>query len=1077
MLTNHISFRISINAIEIKITDIFPKFGHFNMSFEKFTVDVLRNGNIQGSLLSANMYREFNGNIDKFIYEFTGDDKRQSKYPLVVFSYKKFDKTNTLDVYAWNFMVEYYTIWLQLIENEVHEQPPVEAVLEVLPESTPSSNVSVLRKLDVKFNLHDCSIGLSPGRLNCKGFVCIERGTADLTIGENQLYIKSSFRDISVLLIDDIKNITTAGRVTDSLPHGYRSPVAWFSSVGCLNIGYINVTHVGVTVTSNVEAIKARNERLKIKDKLSVLELKINLDEHTINVCADSTHTLVQLINDLKEPIVFLDEEKFKVQLLDKVDLLEEIGNIFGESTNSSRSDDNTPKLRESMGSLNILDEYIPESGGDSFEQDMANLNISNSVLNDSNLTSIDEEHFTMEDRHNHGNRVAIPVLMFINASKIHIRLFDGYDWDETRQVIKGAVKRVETQAVEEMSSSSPFKANSKARVQFEDDMDDSDVAPPLIGETLYQSIHLSIPAGVNPSLLTRNINKNVQSEEKEDPLDVNYKNLKLKRSQFHKLAIEVSNLEVIVSVFTTRDPRDTSIDVSGLPESEIVNQVDLKVENFEILDKVPTSTWHKFVGYLRTAGERELLTKSFKLSLQNVRPNSNLCATEAIIDVSILPLRLYVDQDTLDFITRFGEFKDSRFELPIDDILYIQKFKISSLKIKLDYKPKKIDYAGIGSGHTAEFINFFILDGAEILLKKVTLYGLLGFPKLALELKNVWAPDVQSTQLIGVLAGLAPIRSIVNIGTGVKDLVAIPISEYKKDGRLMRSLQKGAFLFAKTTSAELLKLGVKLAAGTQVLLEQGEEAFGGEGSSARLPSGVSKKVKTQKGLGRKETYVEVDVDDEEDDEDYDDFDNESYIRSNSPLVYAIAERKSIENDLMASSQLLNQSLQMENNHQNRHNYGSSRKLYSFAEIDDSTIDSKLLRKTFATKAPKPNNTNNNNTSAAVNDSLVKDDETQKAVSLYSNQPIGAQEGLQLAYNSIGRNFKSTKVAVIRTRDAMIDAGSVPEAAVAMAKGAPVILIRPIIGATEVVQKTLLGLTNQIDPNQKLESEEKYKPM
>ena len=69
----------------------------------------------------------------------------------------------------------------------------------------------------------------------------------------------------------------------------------------------------------------------------------------------------------------------------------------------------------------------------------------------------------------------------------------------------------------------------------------------------------------------------------------------------------------------------------------------------------------------------------------------------------------------------------------------------------------------------------------------------------------------------------------------GPKDLVAVPIKEYRKDGRLIRSLQKGTSKFAKTTGYELLNLGAKLASGTQVCIGTIGTSFGGEGSSARV--------------------------------------------------------------------------------------------------------------------------------------------------------------------------------------------------------------------------------------------------
>lgn len=75
----------------------------------------------------------------------------------------------------------------------------------------------------------------------------------------------------------------------------------------------------------------------------------------------------------------------------------------------------------------------------------------------------------------------------------------------------------------------------------------------------------------------------------------------------------------------------------------------------------------------------------------------------------------------------------------------------------------------------------------------------------------------------------MAPIRSVVNVGSGVADLVLLPISQYKKDGRVVRGLQKGTTAFVKSTATEAVKLGARLATGTQVILEQAEHVIGGQ--------------------------------------------------------------------------------------------------------------------------------------------------------------------------------------------------------------------------------------------------------
>ena len=189
--------------------------------------------------------------------------------------------------------------------------------------------------------------------------------------------------------------------------------------------------------------------------------------------------------------------------------------------------------------------------------------------------------------------------------------------------------------------------------------------------------------------------------------------------------------------------------------------------------------------------------------------------------------MRLHVDQDALDFMSRFFEFKEDSVptSTPKAEAPFIQRAEVDAVRVKLDFKPKRVDYAGLRSGHTTEFMNFFVLDRAELVLRHVILYGISGFDRLGKTLNDIWSPDVKRNQLPRVLAGVGPIRSMIGVGEGVRDLVVVPIQEYRKDGRVVRSLQKGALAFAKTTTSELARLGARLAIGTQNVL-QGTETL-----------------------------------------------------------------------------------------------------------------------------------------------------------------------------------------------------------------------------------------------------------
>ena len=45
-------------------------------------------------------------------------------------------------------------------------------------------------------------------------------------------------------------------------------------------------------------------------------------------------------------------------------------------------------------------------------------------------------------------------------------------------------------------------------------------------------------------------------------------------------------------------------------------------------------------------------------------------------------------------------------------------------MDIKLDYKPRRVDYRALRDGRTIELMNFFHFDGAEMTLRHITLTG-----------------------------------------------------------------------------------------------------------------------------------------------------------------------------------------------------------------------------------------------------------------------------------------------------------------------------------------------------------------
>lgn len=117
-------------------------------------------------------------------------------------------------------------------------------------------------------------------------------------------------------------------------------------------------------------------------------------------------------------------------------------------------------------------------------------------------------------------------------------------------------------------------------------------------------------------------------------------------------------------------------------------------------------------------------------------------------------------------------------------------------------------------------------------------------------------------------------------------------------------------------------------------------------------------------------------------------------------------------------------------------------------------------------------------------------------ISRYAAQPAGLKEGVQSAYRSLQRNLLSAAQTILavpmevyeRSGDEVSNRKRVREpdwhqsnhlhaqgAVRAVVRAVPIAVLKPMIGASEAVSKTLMGLHNTLDPNIRLENEAKYK--
>ncbi|KAF8516917.1 hypothetical protein BU17DRAFT_50360 [Hysterangium stoloniferum] len=540
-----------------------------------------------------------------------------------------------------------------------------------------------------------------------------------------------------------------------------------------------------------------------------------------------------------------------------------------------------------------------------------------------------------------------------VQNCNLTISLYDGYDWLRTRQTIEQEVKAIRRRLVKirQLLASGQTPDDSIERTSA----------------VLFNSVSIGLPddpEDLEPIALMAAIDRELNEDDSNDEASQSsWQSFKPQSQQHTRQTARFRGRKLDRSKGSQIDFRFFGIQVDMdrfQPTDDLVSRSLIAIRDVEILDHIKTSTWKKFLTELRTdfrGNQRETDSNMVRIELRMVRPVPKLPSEEGRLRAKILPIKLHVDQDALDFMKKFFSFKNQPMAPvtpePAKDQLYFQHVEIFPVDLKLDYKPKRVDYKALREGKTIELMNFFHFDGSEITLRHITLSGIAGWPRLFDTLNDLWTPDVKANQLADIISGVSPVRSFVNVGAGVADLVLLPIAQYKKDKRVVRGVQKGATSFIKSTAMEAVKLGARLATGTQVILEQAEVVLGGQGQ--------------------------------------------------------------FKDTIMAEA------LQSPR-------FGG--------DDDEDVVD---------------------------------------LISRYADQPQDVREGMQSAYKSLSRNLNSAAQTILAIPMEVYERSGSEGPVRAVIRAVPIAVLKPMIGASEAVSKTLFGLQNTMDPNVKHDNEAKYK--
>ena len=811
--SSHAAVILKCKLLKFKLATIFPGsgFGALKGRIEDvnmFIMQDIQNGFLEAAniVIERSTTQGVKENIVGLI------DNENDKQPSLCVSLKKAKFKYHMMVSLRNVNINYHSSWVTLFKRyEEH-------ISTIGHAKAGLRKPKVVRRydqegfvVDVKFQ--DSSLFILPFRLKAGLLILVDQFTS--TYGSHLSNTTCVIKTASVLLIDDICNRKILAEKTKS-----KSLLTYY----CLQ---------GFSAVSKLNILK-----FEFKNTTGFNEMNINCEEVEISLCADSQHTFIQLLIDLKYPETFPDKKKFNSETSELVDIFRNVDMDFlnkpydiATGTITSRDSCVLKPVESFLDRSDILKinqgdgtETTESSHGEASETNsiafddnyidkLKNMNIKDPIVDDAATTP---EVYKIDDFN-------LKMNLNCHIKRANLKLYDGYDWRYSRRIIKDSLKDL----------SKKEKADTSDRDELQ--KGDEEVANQLRNVSVFDSIYL--PSEIQKPDPRNTERRNIGANDSLEAQSVEEEHLNLRPSRFYQLLVQLVDMDLSFKGYNVDTPTRETSDES----SDILNDIELSVSKVEIIDNVPTSSWNKFLTQLNR-DNCDKQSKMLKMRFTMTRPLDYLEAIDYALDITVSPLRLHLDQDAVDFLIRFLEFRDPRFTL-IDeypDIPYIDRFHLSPIQLCLDYKPKAVNYSKLRSGHTSELMNFIVLDGAHATLKEINLHGLNGFGELNGHLKKTWTPDIIQRQLGGIVGGIAPIKSFFTLGSEVKTFVTVLMSDYKSGNEMSTSFRNNGNIFLKTTTGDFIKLGAKMSSGTQAILEATEQRLGGQGIHGRLSQDVN---------------------------------------------------------------------------------------------------------------------------------------------------------------------------------------------------------------------------------------------
>ncbi|KAL2313969.1 hypothetical protein POMI540_2577 [Schizosaccharomyces pombe] len=678
---------------------------------------------------------------------------------------------------------------------------------------------------NIKLDLRESIIGLNPRTLEAKLLLYLKSLDVeiDALVASNPLNIRIMAAETVVYIIDKLNQSVLEGK-TSVLKREILNSSLHFPGLSIKDTIEFVVKSLGYV---EISQLKNLTLSLVVNAEEGVFSTLITVDnlDAQVQSCADSTELLIKVLSDLGSTE---DEEisdcYLALPIEDYAKSLTEVDYNFFENRGIDYKSNPTEQSTVLVSSDNDIssqeikivdDYYISSNEHSTHASDLASVSSEEFVIDDGSSSIIDisdelQDESSSRDSLKKGIELIEDYYLSQSTSKLESSvegknyllkvkfkdinvnwdLHDGYDWEATRATISSAIEKL-----------CDFSSQ-------------NDKISPEAKTLLFQSIVIKSFSKVG-RLNINHVSEPIDSDEFADYLSksISY-HLRLGKSKSKKIGIEIKDLQGSFTVYAD----------SNEPNA-VLNDLDIGLKDLIIYDHLSTSTWNKFFGRDSRSPSSKNRNQHMNAQIVTVRPLPELNNRELRLEFSVLPCKMYIDQDTLDFLIRFLTFQTPSSSETLNtepDLPFFQSICINATHVTIDFKFKSADKVGLRSGKLPDLGSLIVMQGSEVFLRQLQIYGLSGAEEFLNALLNVWLQDIRNNQLSKVLNGVVPIRTMFTVGRGIKDIFVSPVRGLQGN-HSVGSFRHGIIKFTEKYVNDFLSLNAQGATGTHSLLRQAE--------------------------------------------------------------------------------------------------------------------------------------------------------------------------------------------------------------------------------------------------------------